>query len=122
MTLHGPLKDFYFSADEMFKNMDLLKIKDIFELELGKFMHRAHSNELPENFVDYFTRIENMHSHNLRSIKNKTFYTKRTNTMKYKNWLTNSGVELWKNVTPEMKALPFKSFSSKYKQNIIDSY
>ena len=122
MTLHGPLKDFYFSADEMFKNMDLLKIKDIFELELGKFMHRAQSNELPENFEKYFTRIENMHSHNLRSIKNKTFYTKHTNTAKYKNWLTNSGVELWKNIAPEMKKLPFKSFSAKCKQNIIDSY
>ena len=122
MTLHGPLKDFHFSANEMFKNMDLLKIQDIFELELGKFMHRAQSNELPENFKNYFTRIENMHSYNLRSIKTKTFHTKFTNTSKYKNWLTNSGVELWKNITPEMKELTYKSFAAKYKQNIIDSY
>ena len=63
-----------------------------------------------------------MHSYNLRSIKNKTFFTKFTNTAKYKNWLTNSGVELWKNISPEMKKLPLKSFESEYKKNIIGSY
>ena len=47
MTLHGPLKDFYFSANEMFKNMDLLKTEDIFKLELAKFMHRAESKNIP---------------------------------------------------------------------------
>ena len=29
MTLHGPLRDFNFSAEEMFKNMNLLKLEDI---------------------------------------------------------------------------------------------
>ena len=43
MTLHGPLKNFYFSANEMLKNMDLLKPDDIVKLELAKFMHRAES-------------------------------------------------------------------------------
>ena len=122
MTLHGPLQAFYFSANEMFKNMNLLKIEDIFSLELAKFMHRAHSNNLPSNFETYFTRIEDMHNYNLRSIKNKTFYTKSTNTAKYRKWLTNSGVELWKTITPELKNLSYKCFSQKYKQNIVDSY
>ena len=85
MTLHGPLKDFHFSANEMFKNMELLKIEDIFKLELAKFMHRAESKTLPENFESYFTRIETMHSYNLRSIRNKTFYTKSTKIAKYRN-------------------------------------
>ena len=110
MTLHGPLKGFHFSANEMFKNMELLKLEDIYKLELAKFMHRAESKSLPENFESYFTRIETMHSYNLRSIQNKTFYTKSTNTAKYRNWLTNSGVNLWKNISSEMKTLPYKSF------------
>ena len=63
-----------------------------------------------------------MHSYNLRSIRNKTFYTKSTNTLKYKNWLTNSGVDLWKGVSSELKKLPYKSFANKYKQNIIEAY
>ena len=122
MTLHGPLKDFHFSANEMFKNMELLKIEDIFKLELAKFMHRADSKNLPENFENYFTRIESMHNYNLRSIQNKTFYSKTTKTAKYRNWLTNSGVDLWQSVTSEMKKLPYKNFAEKYKQNIVESY
>ena len=122
MTLHGPLKGFHFSANEMFKNMELLKIEGIFKLELAKFMHRADSKNLPENFESYFTRIESMHSYNLRSIRKKTFYSKATNTTKYKNWLTNSGVNLWQGVSSEMKALLYKSFANKNKQNIIESY
>ena len=122
MTLHGPLKDFHFSANEMFKNMDLLKTEDIFKLELAKFMHRAESKNLPENFENYFTRIENMHSYNLRSAKQKNFYTKPTNTAKYRNWLTNSGVTLWQNIPSEMKKLSYKNFAKKYKQNIIELY
>ena len=95
MTLHGPLKDFHFSANEMFKNMQLLKIEDFFKLELAKFMHRAEAKNLPENFENYFIRIENMHSYNLRSVRNKTFYSKSAKTSKYRNWLTNSDVDLW---------------------------
>ena len=93
--------------------MNLLKIEDIFLLELGKFMHRANSNNLPTNFDAYFTRIENMHSHNLRSIKNKTFYSKFSKTNKYKNWLTNSGVDLWKKIDPGLKTLSYKGFAKK---------
>ena len=122
MTLHGPLKNFYFSANEMCKNMDILKIQDVYKLELGKFMHRAQTRNLPENFENYFTRIENMHNYNLRSIKNKTFFTKSTNTDKYRKWLTNSGVELWRKMNSEMKNLPYKSFAKRYKREILDSY
>ena len=122
MTLHGPLQEFYFSAKEMFKNMNILKIEDICLLELGKFMHRVNSNDVPSNFENYFTRIENMHSYNLRSIRNKTFYTKHVNTNKYKNWLTNSGVNLWEKIDPEMKKLSYKVFAKKYKEYIVDSY
>ena len=82
MTLHGPLKDFYFSANEMFKNLDLLRLDDIYQLELAKFMHRAYNKDLPQNFDVYFTRIEDMHSYNLRSIHNKTFYSKTSKTKK----------------------------------------
>ena len=122
LTLHGPLKDFYFSANEMFKNMDLLKLDDIVKLELGKFMHRAESKSLPENFENYFTRIENMHNYNLRSINRKTFYTKSANTTKYKNWVTNSGIRLWEEISPALKKLPYKNFAKSYKQQILESY
>ena len=122
MTLHGPLQNFHFSGKEMLKNMDILPIEDIYKLELGKFMHRVHAKNLPENFENYFKRIQNMHNYPLRSIRNKAFYPKSTNTAKYQNWLTNAGVELWWDLDPGIKNLPYKSFAQKYKQNLLDTY
>ena len=122
MTLHGPLQDFNFSAYEMFKNMELLKTEDIFKLEMTKFMYRAHHKQLPETFNQHFTRIEDMHTHNLRSTKSKVFYAKLNNTRQYRNWLTNAGVDLWDKIDPPMKELSFKTFSLQIKKNIIMSY
>ena len=122
MTLHGPLKDFFFSANEMSKNIEIFKIPDIYKLELGKFMHRAQSGNLPPNFENYFTRIENMHNYSLRSIKKNTFYSKSVAIAKYKSWLTNAGVDLWKTISSELKDLPLKPFARKYKQQILNDY
>ena len=102
--------------------MNILKLEDIKKLELGKFMHRAHSKQLPENFENHFTRIENMLNFKLRSVKTKTFFTKSTNTEKYRNWLTNSGIQLWKDLNPELKSLPYKRFAKQFKNDILVSY
>ena len=85
-------------------------------------MHRAYNKDLPQNFDVYFTRIEDMHSYNLRSIHNKTFYSKTSKTKKYRQWITNSGVDLWQNIPAELKLLPLKTFSKQYKNTIIEAY
>ena len=122
MTLHGPLRDFNFSADEMFKNLNLLRLDDIYKLELAKFMHRAVNKNLPQNFEFHFTRINEMHPYNLRSIRKQAFYSKLTKTAKYRNWITNSGISLWKDIPSNVKDLSYKSFAKKYKTMIVDSY
>lgn len=57
---------FHFSANKLLKNMKILKVEDIFRLELAKFMHPADSQNLPDNFESCFTRIESMRNYNLR--------------------------------------------------------
>ena len=44
------LKRFYFS-------FNILKLEDIFKLEIGKFMYLQYNNLLPEVFADYFTLV-----------------------------------------------------------------
>ena len=122
MTLHEPLRDLNFSADEMFKNLNLLRLDDIYKLELAKFMHRAVNKNLPQNFEFHFTRINEMHPYNLRSIRKQAFYSKLTKTAKYRNWITNSGISLWKDIPSNVKDLSYKSFAKKYKTMIVDSY
>ena len=122
MTLHGPLKNFFFSAYEMFKSMDLLKTEDIYKLEMAKFMYRLNKNQLPIAFSSYFTRIDSMHSYNLRSTRSKVYYSKSTNSRQYKSWITHAGVELWSGISSPLKELSFKTFSFQIRKDIIQSY
>ena len=88
-------------------------------------MYRAVNKDLPQNFEFYFTRIENMHRYKLRSIKSKTFHSKaakKTKTVKYRNWITNSGVDVWNDIPAHFKNLGYKPFAKKFKTSIIDSY
>ena len=106
----------------MFKNMNLLKTEDIYKLEMAKFMHKLNNNQLPIAFSSHFTRIDSMHSYNLRSTKTKVFYTKKTNTKQYKSWITQSGVELWSAIDPSVKELSLKTFSFQFRKNLIQTY
>ena len=122
MTLHGPLQNFHFGAHEMFKNMSLLKTEDIYKLEMAKFMYRMYHKQLPNAFNNYFTRIDSMHTYQLRSVKNKVFYTKTASTKQYKSWVSHAGVELWSKIDPSIKELSFKSFSLQLKKDWINEY
>ena len=122
LALHGPLQNFHFGAHEMFKNMSLLKTEDIYKLEMAKFMYRMYHKQLPNAFNNYFTRIDSMHTYQLRSVKNKVFYTKTASTKQYKSWVSHAGVELWSKIDPSIKELSFKSFSLQLKKDWINEY
>ena len=62
------------------KPLNILGHKDIFELEITKFMHLLHHNKLPENFYSYFRTASHQHTHLTRSITNKKYFLKRVNS------------------------------------------
>ena len=50
--------------------MNLLKVSDIYQLELMKFIYLNYHNRLPENFNHYFKSAKNQHFYTTRSITN----------------------------------------------------
>ena len=77
MTLHGSLKELNFSANEMLKNMHILKLEDIYKVELAKFMHNLFDVKVPPTFSNISTKFEDMHKYNLRSTRSKIFFFPR---------------------------------------------
>ena len=49
-----------------FKSMKILKVKDIFELEIAKFMYSYYHSMLPENFDKYFKYASKHHDYKTR--------------------------------------------------------
>jgi len=86
------IKNFKFIRDKvklctLYKSIKILKVKDIYELEIAMPMHSFHNNLLPENFENYFQSSSNYHDHYTRSIAKNNFYLKRTNTRCGKQFL-----------------------------------
>ena len=48
------------------KSMHILQIKDIFELEMAKFMYAYHNDKLPSNFDGSFNPVQNQHNYGTR--------------------------------------------------------
>jgi len=54
----------------LYKNLNLLKILEIYELELAKFMYLLHNQKLPKSFYDRFVKLSDVHSYANRHKRN----------------------------------------------------
>jgi len=106
----------------LYKSMKILKVKDIYELEMAKFMYSFHNNFLPENFKNYFQTASNHHDHYTRSIAKNNFYLKRTNTRCGQQCFSYSGVKIWNKIQINLKHLNRFLFSKNIKESMIGNY
>ena len=60
MTLIGPLRGISISNNALYKNANLLQLKQIHKLELAKLIHRAAYKSLPSGYNTIFLRIQSI--------------------------------------------------------------
>ena len=72
MVIHGPLKDPMLSNSTICKSCDLLKLENIYKLEMAKLMHRFVNKALPPKIQNLFTEIQTMHRYHTRSSRVST--------------------------------------------------
>ena len=51
----------------VYRQLNLLKLEDIHQLEIAKLMHNFHSNRMPNTFDRLFTAVNCVHTHETRS-------------------------------------------------------
>ena len=70
-------------TDPIFKDLNILKLNDIYLLQLGIFMYKYQNNLLPINFANSFLRTDQVHNYNTRA--SRLFYVPscRTNIRKF---------------------------------------
>ena len=61
----------------LYKSLNTLKVADIYNLELGKFMHQLENNKFPRVFLNFFKKINKIHSYETRLIKTSTYFLNR---------------------------------------------
>ena len=95
LTLKNMPPEIRLSTKTLFKSIDILQLKDIFQLELGKFMFKATNNALPQGLNKMFTPIASIHRYPTLSSRKRVFVKPKTNKYVYRNWISSTGITLW---------------------------
>ena len=75
------------SMTALYKNLNILKLEDIYKLELAKFMYQINYKKVPTIFVDLFTSTTKLHHYETRRTRSSNFFLPRVNkTIAQINW------------------------------------
>ena len=77
----------------LYKSLNTLKVTDIYNLELGKFMHQLENNKIPYGFLN-FKKINEIHSYEKRLIKTSTYFLPHVTKLFGQLLLSYRGVKL----------------------------
>ena len=108
--------------NKMYSTLQFLKIDDIYEFELYKFMYQLHHGKLPEVFYKSFTKIASVHAHDTR-FKQFAFYALSRVSMSFcKNQLSYRGTKLWCKLDSNYKSIHWTNCKKRFKKYLFDRY
>ena len=102
-------------ATQLYKNLKLLKLRGVYNLELVKFMHQIYSNKI-------FTKLEKIHSHKIRTPSSSNFFSPRVSKNAGQKKLGYRGVKLWNSLDESLKSKSLILFKKNYKKNRLQLY
>jgi hypothetical protein len=112
-------------TEPLFKQLGILKLKDIIKVKAAKFYYKYCNDQLPAYFKSFQLRAQNsLHNYNTR--RNNSIISRRTNTVFARNCLKHYLPTLINTlphlVTDKIYTHSFDGFSTYIKKWIIDSY
>jgi hypothetical protein len=63
-------------TDPLFKRLKILKLNDIYEVKISKYMFEFNKCTLPSPLINTITLNSNVHTHNTRNLNNPHFQSK----------------------------------------------
>jgi len=116
-------------SEPLFKMLQILKITDIYQLQVVKFVFSYINHCLPILLMDTFTTIGNPELHYTRQVKAFKLKLPKARTTVSTRCITNMGPKIWNNVPSQMyfnknqtNFVSTKCFMSRYKCDILSSY
>jgi len=103
----------------LYKNLKILKMNDIYQFELAKFMHKFHHGKLPEIYKEYFQETSSVHSYQTRFANMENYFTHRVSSNAGKKSISCRGVSLWNKVELNLKAVPLSTFCNQLRVCIL---
>ena len=102
---------------------NILQLKDIYNLEVSKFMYKYTTSQLPATLNNYFNLITDVHSYNTRQIKTRQFALPKARSNLGAKMIKYSAIEILSKIPPERKNKTCLAlFLAEYKKYVLLSY
>ena len=108
--------------NSLFFSYKILKISDLYKLEVAKFMFQHHNNLLPDLFSNYFVAISRVHGYSTRGSANNNYYIPSITKSNAKSSLFYGGAKLWNSISTDIRLNPFSKFKENYYNYLINEY
>ena len=108
----------------LFHHLKMLRIYDIYSLQIGKFVFESENNIGPSHSIIKFVKASEIHEHGTRYSERGGFYVQLVRTSKYGlKAVSNEGRKVWESIPVSIReSKSRKLFVCKYKELLIDSY
>ena len=103
----------YAPVTPLYNHLNILKLDDIYRLELAKIMYQLSHHLLLKTLQVSFTKVSGIHEHNTRFTENSGYFLSRVNKSIGKRQLRYRGLRLWNDISPELKELNWILFKKK---------
>ena len=108
-------------AAPLFSKHNVLNVNDTFRLNLGIFMYKHHTNQLPNIFSQYFVKHSQNHNYPTRNAQD---YSINNNSKIFTDRATrNCGPAFWNSLDSKLKQCnSTKQFKNQLKATLISNY
>jgi len=108
---------------DIYKELRLLKFRDLVTLRNILFVHDYFNKNIPESFAGYFTLSRDMHSHQTRNSSRGLLYVPKTNSVRFGDHSFKlKAINAWNSVATEFPDTDFISLPKKEFKNLLVSY
>ena len=112
---------FYSHTNPIFYANKILKVDDLFYFQLGQFMYKYNTKELPNIFFNLFTKNSSIHKYPTRH--SDSFHIPLTRTVFANKIFTFTGTKFWNSLDDSFKVpQSLHSFKQKLKNMFLSKY
>ena len=105
----------YYRLDNYYLNQRILKIQDLYNLEVAKFMHGHFHGLLPVCFASFFVESRYLHSYHTRHSSLRNYNVTNFKTSKGQKSIQFLGPKIWNDIPHDMRILSKVPFKTKMK-------
>ena len=112
----------FYRLDNYYINQRILKVHELYDLEVAKFMHGHFNSSLPVCFSAFFLETGDSHRYYTRSSSRRNYNLMGFRSMRGQRSIQYYGPKIWNDIPLSMKSMSKAGFKKKYKNFILSNY